>query len=123
MQPSPITEPHTGHIYVCLKANRKQSTVKGKHYVYDHGQLKSYSSRWVTLLANGDEILAQADAFALARQCPFCGVQTCDPIGGAYVIHDGAACAAQWDARVKGYCIGCGADTVSGKCPKCCPPE
>jgi len=115
---NPTTEPHTGHIYLCLKSNRRQGTVNGKHYVYDGGELKTYTKRGVTLLANGDEILEQADAFELARKCPFCGVQTCDPFGGTQVIHDGAECAANWDAKAKNYCRDCGADTVAGKCPK-----
>lgn len=73
----------------------------------------------MTLLANGDEILEDAAAFELARKCPFCGVQTCDPFGGTQVIHDGVECAANWDARVKKYCRYCNSDLVAGKCPKC----
>jgi hypothetical protein len=116
---NPTTEPHTGHIYLCLKSNRTHGTVKGKYYVYDSGEIKTYTSRNVTLLANGDEILEQTDAFELARKCPFCGVQTCDPFGGTQVIHDGVECAANWDARVKKYCRDCNSDLVAGKCPKC----
>jgi hypothetical protein len=49
---NPATEPRTGHIYLCLKSNRKQSTVKGKYYLYDSGELKTYTSRNVTLLTD-----------------------------------------------------------------------
>lgn len=116
---NPATTPATGHIYLCLKSNRKHQTVKGKHYVYDCGELKTFSSRNVTLLCNGDEILEQEGAFVLARKCPFCGAQTCDPFGGSQVIHDGVECAEKWDAKVKNYCRKCNGDTVDGKCQRC----
>lgn len=98
-----IHEPATGHIYLCLKSNKTQHTVKGKYYVYDGGELKTYTKRSVDVLINGDELLEMPGAFELAKTCPFCGVQTCDPFGGTQVIHDGSECAAEWDAKVKNY--------------------
>lgn len=103
MQPSSTTEPSTGHIYECLKSNKKQGTVKGKFYVYNSGELKTYTKRSVTVFLNGDEILEQPGAFFLVTPCPFCGAQTLSPFGDGQWIHDGVECAAEWDAKVKNY--------------------
>lgn len=107
--------PINGHIYQCLKT--RGNAVKGKFYVYKNGELKTYTTRNVTCLSNGDDLL-EYGKFELVTQCPFCGAQTRSPFGSEW-IHDGADCARGWDARVKKYCIRCGADTVDGKCPKC----
>lgn len=115
------SEPHTGHIYLCLKSNKSNGVVNGRYYVYDSGTLCNFTKRDVLFLGYGDRILENAADFQLARRCPFCGVQTCDPFGGTMVIHDGIECAALWDARVKKYCPDCRTDTENGKCPKCDP--
>lgn len=96
-------QPHqqeSGHIYLCLKSNKKQSTIKGKFYVYDHGELKTFTKRNVTMLINGDEILWKTEEFKLAEQCPFCGAAT---MNGEEWIHDGVECASEWDKKVKHY--------------------
>ena len=43
-------EPRTGHVFLCVKNNKQHSAVKGKYYLYDSGELKTYTSRNVTLL-------------------------------------------------------------------------
>lgn len=95
----------SGEIYLCLRSNRKQGIVKGKHYVYDSGELRTYTTRNVTCLINGDELLALPNTFELATKCPFCGCQTMNPFPwiDKRFIHDGIECAAEWDAKVKGY--------------------
>jgi hypothetical protein len=105
-------EPHTGQVYLCLKGNKTQGTVKGKYYVYDSGEIRTYTSRNVTLLLNGEELLQEPGMFTLAHRCPFCCSEIVDS-------HDGVECAAEWDARTKKYCRDCNGDTVNGKCPKC----
>jgi len=107
--------PTTGQIYLCLKTSG--GAVKGKYYVYRNGELRTYTTRSVTVLANGDELLGRPRLFMEAQVCPFCGKPAC---GDAW-IHDGNECAKAWDARVKHYCRRCGADTKNGKCEKCEP--
>lgn len=122
-------EPRTGQIFLCVKNNKQHSAVKGKHYLYDSGELKTYTSRSVTLLANGDEMLELPGVFERAEGCPFCGNQVYDATEDNEIQtadgqeHDGVECAADWDARVKNYCRACNGDTVNGKCPKCEPAE
>lgn len=108
-----MSEPQSGDIYECVKSNKRHGTVKGKFYVLDHGDLKTFTTRNVTSHANGDEILEQSEAFELARFCPFCGISLPFP------NHDGVKCAAQWDAKTKNYCLECNGDTVDGICANC----
>lgn len=116
----PHHKPQNGHIYLCVRSSRMLEAVKGKHYVYNYGELKVYSTRHVDCFSNGDQMLRSApQSFQLARKCPFCGCQTLDPITGERWIHDGAECARKWDAHVKNYCLYCSGDTKNGKCPKC----
>jgi hypothetical protein len=110
------TEPRTGDIFECVKSNKQHSAVKGKFYLYDGGELKTYTSRNVTLLANGDEMLELPGVFEPAKACPFCGMEAA---AMTVTQHDGVECAAAWDAKTKGYCQDCNADLVAGKCPKC----
>lgn len=105
--------PQTGQIYICTKGNSKHGSTKGKHYVYDSGDLKSFTKRSVTIFSNGDDMLKQSGAFRLADVCPFCMLLIKPE-------HDGVECAAKWDARVKRYCMDCNADLhKDGTCPVC----
>lgn len=113
------TEPRTGDIFECVKNNKQHYAVKGKFYLYDSGELKTYTSRNVTLLANGDEMLELPGVFTPARNCPFCGCALSDDTTGMPITHDGVECAASWDAKTKGYCQDCNSDLKAGKCPKC----
>ena len=113
-------EPRTGHVFLCVKNNKQHSAVKGKYYLYDSGELKTYTSRNVTLLANGDEMLELPGVFERAERCPFCDLRIYDAgMDAECVEHDTVDCGAEWDARVKHYCRDCNGDTVNGKCPKC----
>ena len=119
-------EPRTGQIFLCVKNNKQHSAVKGKHYLYDSGELRTYTSRGVTCLANGDEMLELPGVFERAEGCPFCGNQVYDAAEDKEIQtgdgqeHDGVDCAHQWDAKTKGYCADCNADLESdGSCPKC----
>lgn len=117
-------EPYTGQIFLCVKNNKQHSAVKGKHYLYDSGQLKTYTTRNVTLLANGDEMLELPGVFERAEVCPFCGTHVYDSGADDETLpgreHDGVECARLWDAKTKGYCADCGATLESdGSCPKC----
>lgn len=102
-------EPRTGMIFECIKGNAKHSAVKGKFYVYDRGELRTYTTRNVTVLLNGDEMLALPGCFLPAERCPFCGYKIYDRETGWNAVfngetgHLGVECAAEWDARVKGY--------------------
>ncbi len=124
-------EPYTGQIFLCVKNNRQHSAVKGRHYLYDSGELKTYTTRNVTLLANGDEMLELPGVFERAEVCPFCNSKVYDSATDSdevnhatgVVDHNGVECAAEWDARVKHYCQDCNSDLVAGKCPKCEPAE
>lgn len=109
-------EPRTGDIFECVKSNRQHSAVKGKFYVYDCGSLKTHTSRNVTELLNGDEMLALPGCFVLANTCPFCGM---DIVVMMTTNHDGVECAADWDAKTKNYCRTCNGDLTDGKCPQC----
>lgn len=114
------TEPRTGDLFLCVKSNRQHSAVRGKYYLYDAGALRTYTTRNVTLLANGDEMLALPGVFEPAQRCPFCNLnlrRAADDTRAAE--HDALECAADWDARVKHYCRDCNGETVNGKCPKC----
>lgn len=100
-----MINPHqqeTGDIYLCLKANKKQGTVKGKYYVYDSGELKTFTTRNVTMLCNGDDILWKIEEFELAKVCPFCATSLKN-VDGSRIFHDGVECASAWDRRVKNY--------------------
>lgn len=114
-------EPTTGQIFECVKGNRQHSAVKGKFYLYDSGDLKTFTTRNVTLLANGDEMLELPGVFERAEVCPFCLTRVYDAAVDADLAnnHDAVECAADWDAKVKKYCRDCGADTQDGNCPKC----
>ena len=113
-------EPCTGQIFECVKNNRQHSAVKGKFYLYDSGELKTYTKRNVTCLANGDEMLELPGCFERAERCPFCDVRIYDAASDMETTaHDGVECAAAWDAKVKNYCQDCNADTMNGKCPNC----
>jgi hypothetical protein len=114
-------EPSTGHIFLCVKSNKQHSAVKGKYYLYDSGELKTYTTRNVTLLANGDEMLELPGVFERAERCPFCNLRIYDAALDAEcgAEHDGVDCAAEWDAKTKNYCRECNADLVAGHCPKC----
>lgn len=116
-------EARTGKIFLCVKNNKQHSAVKGKYYVYDCGDLKTFTSRNVTLLANGDEMLELPGVFEPAKSCPFCGMEGLERVAATDPQHDGVECAADWDARVKHYCRDCNSDLVAGKCPKCEPAE
>ena len=130
-------EATTGEIFLAVKGNRNLSIIKGKHYVYDCGEVKTYTRRNVTILANGDEILETEGLMERVENCPFCGAKMyarcgcgglCDskepcPMEESAepkLIHDGCECAHEWDAKTKGYCKDCNADLESdGSCPKC----
>lgn len=117
----------SGQIFLCCKNNRQHGAVRGKYYLYDYGELKTYTTRNVTVLANGSEMLALPGVFERAEGCPFCRTQVYDASEDQDIQdangqeHDGAECAADWDARVKHYCRECGGDTDTalGNCPKC----
>lgn len=120
-------EPRSGQIFECVKSNKQHSAVKGRFYLYDDGQLKTFTSRSVTLLLNGEEMLELPGVFERAEGCPFCGNQVYDAAedkeiqSGDGHEHDGVECAAAWDARVKNYCRHCSGDLKDGKCPACEP--
>lgn len=120
-------EPHSGHIFLCVKGHRQHGAVKGKYYLYESGELRTYTTRSVTLLLNGDEMLELPGVFERAEGCPFCNRQVYDAATDQEIQdsngwdHDGVECAAEWDARVKHYCRECHADARDGKCPKCDP--
>lgn len=111
-------EGESGMILVCLKGNKKHGTKAGKFYIYDYGKLKTFTTRTVTIMLNGDEILVQPEAFQVVNRCPFCKLLA-PPGQQLHEFHNGADCAAEWDAKVKKYCRECSATTVNGKCPKC----
>ena len=129
-------EATSGEIFLAIKGNKNLSIIKGKHYVYDGGELKTYTTRNVTILANGDEIMETEGLMERVETCPFCGAkmyvrcgcgglcdsnQPCPMADNAEpkLIHDGNECAHEWDCKVKNYCEYCGRDLVAGKCPKC----
>ena len=113
-------EPTSGQIFVCVKNNKQHSAVKGKFYVYACPELRTYTKRSVTVLANGDEMLELSGVFERAETCPFCDLRIYDAARDMEVVeHDGEACAHAWDAKVKNYCVDCGADLEAGKCLKC----
>lgn len=92
----------TGQIYQCIRSNRKQGTVKGKHYVYDSGCLSTYTTRNVTQLINGDYLLS-TKAFSHSIICPFCHTTHPNVTAIGAEPHDAVECAAEWDAKVKNY--------------------
>lgn len=114
------TEPITGQIFNCIKSNRQHSAIKGEFYVYVDGELRRFTKRNVTLLANGDEMLELPGVFVPSPICPFCNQAF--PNAGVTETHNGYDCAKAWDARVKNYCQDCNRDTKNGKCPNCDEP-
>lgn len=55
--------PTAGKSYLCRRGCKEHGTVTGKVYVFDGFNLKHYSSRNVTMLLNGYNMLRQAYAF------------------------------------------------------------
>lgn len=91
-------EATTGQIFECIRSNRKHGAIKGRFYVYNGGELRTYTTRNVTILINGDEMLDLDGVFREATKCPFCDLPHPND-----AEHDGEECAADWDARVKKY--------------------
>lgn len=124
MTPNPITpEPRTGDLFLCVKANRQHSAVKGRTYLLEAGELRTYTTRNVTLLANGWEMLDLPGVFIRAAVCPFCNTRVYDPPTATVLApdHDALECAADWDARMKNYCRECNGEAPGGQCAKCYP--